>query len=152
MSTPDRTRTRTRTQSHTETQPHESADIPPAHAHTLVYAHVRQRLRENGVPIDTLDEVAADPYLRIDVSKTDTPRLVLLLTAAIVIRSVPELVTETFQIPLVKSDGTRVGYAYVSLEWIRAYQQGALDRIEYAHRVLRTYQSFDSNASGGASE
>ncbi|WP_440767587.1 hypothetical protein [Natronorubrum sp. DTA7] len=117
-------------------------------AHAPVYATLRSRLESNGVPIDVLDEVAADPYVRIEAGDTAASRGVSILTAAIVLRAFPELLTDTGQIQLV-DDGTRVGYAYVSLDWIRAHRDGEITNEEYAKRVLETWQSFESTIQGG---
>lgn len=120
------------------------APTPPGAApvNTPVYGELRHRLEVNGVPIETLDEVAADPYIRIEDSADQ--RAVEILTAAIVLRSFPELLSDTGQIQVLDSDARRrVGYAYVSLDWIRAYREGEITAIEYAKRVLETWQSFD---------
>ncbi len=118
----------------------------PGRTHAPVYATLRNRLESNGVSIDTLEEVAADPYLRIEVGDTAAPRGVTILTAAIVLRSVPELVTDTGQIQLT-TGGDRVGYAYVSLDWIRAYHDREITAIEFARRVLETWQRFEAGTN-----
>ena len=115
--------------------------------HAPAYGTLRSRLEANGIELDTLGEVAADPYVRLEVCDTAASRGVSILTAAIVLRSMPELITDTGQIQLV-ADGERVGYAYVSLDWIRAYQDGESSAFEYAKRVLETYQPAAGQSRG----
>ena len=114
--------------------------------HAPAYADLRARLEDNlsETSLVALEEVAADPYVRLADPGGPKPRSVAILTAAIVIRSLPRLVTDTGQIQLVDTDtGDRVGYAYVSLDWIRAYRDAEIDRHEFGARVLETFQRID---------
>lgn len=125
---------------HRQRRPHAVAGGPGPH--TPVYAELRTRIEANDIPIETLDEVAADPYIRIEDS--DDERAVAILTVAIVLRSFPELLSDTGQIQILDSDARkRIGYAYISLDWIRAFREGEITAVEYGKRVLETWQPAD---------
>jgi len=120
-----------------------STDSHPAHA--AVYTRLRYRLETNDVALESLTQQGPDPQLQIDLEATDGPLAVSVLTAAIVIREFPELVTNRFAIR-VTHRGSILATASVDARWIVACKEGQLSKLEYARRVLSTWRVFGGHS------
>lgn len=117
----------------------------PAETNTPVeYDEVEQTLEANGVDVVSLKETAADPYLRYRHDEDDRKKLQVVI--ALVFAKEAHLVRETVQVAAVDGEGVRVGYFYIELSILTAFNEGVISKKEYAKKVVDTWNAFGSGA------